>query len=177
MDKRRWVIPIVASATLALGFALHYLRDAQRSTGEYGTEPLAPALAGEKQRLLHQRFQQAVALLQRGEYDYAVQGFHSVLEVAPDLPEAHVNMGFAFLGLGEYEVARSFFDSASNLRPTLSNAYYGLAVAWEGLGDLGQAAAAMKAFVHIADENDAHLRRAQAAIWEWEAAMAVRENE
>ena len=127
-------------------------------------------------RLLHQQFQQAVALLQHGEYDYAVQGFHDVLKVAPDMPEAHVNMGFALLGLEEYEAARSFFDTATNIRPGQTNAYYGLAVAHEGLGDLRQAVAAMRAYTHIAAGDDQYRRKAEAAIWEWEAELTAKEQ-
>jgi Flp pilus assembly protein TadD len=126
--------------------------------------------------LLHQQFQQAVALLQHGEYDYAVQGFHEVLKVAPDMPEAHVNMGFALLGLEEYAAARSFFDTATNLRPGQTNAYYGLAVAHEGLGDLRQAVAAMRAYTHIADDDEQYRRKAEAAIWEWEAELTAKEQ-
>ena len=127
-------------------------------------------------RLLHQQFQQAVALLQHGEYDYAVQGFHEVLKLAPDLPEAHVNMGFALLGLKEFEAARSFFDTATNLKPDQGNAYYGLAVAHEGLGELRQAVVAMRAYIHVTDGNEKYRRKAEAAIWEWEAELTAEEQ-
>jgi len=177
LDKRRHVIPAMLALTLCLGLALHVARDGRQPDPAPAASAATNDLGGARERLLHQRFQQAVALLQHGEYDYAVQGFHEVLEIAPDLPEAHVNMGFALLGLEQFAAARGFFDSASNLRPSLSNAYYGLAVAWEGLGDLRQAEMAMRTFVHIADENDPHRRKAEAAIWEWEAAIAAREND
>ncbi len=167
IDKRFTVIPAILAVTVAAGFLL-------RSIEPQG-EPVT-VQAETDMRLLHQQFQQAVALLQHGEYDYAVQGFHDVLKVAPDMPEAHVNMGFALLGLEEYEAARSFFDTATNLRPGQTNAYYGLAVAHEGLGDLRLAVAAMRAYTHIAAGDDQYRRKAEAAIWEWEAELTAKEQ-
>ena len=167
IDKRFTVIPAILAVTVAAGFLLRSI------------EPQGEAVAVQAEtdmRLLHQQFQQAVALLQHGEYDYAVQGFHDVLKIAPDMPEAHVNMGFALLGLEEYEAARSFFDTATNLRPGQTNAYYGLAVAHEGLGDLRQAVAAMRAYTHIAAGDDQYRRKAEAAIWEWEAELTAKEQ-
>ena len=164
VDKRYTVIPAILVVTVAAGFAL-------RSIEPEG-EPVT-AKAKPEMRLLHQQFQQAVVFLQHGEYDYAVQGFHEVLKVAPNMPEAHANMGFALLGLEEFEAARSFFDTATNLRPGQSNAYYGLAVAHEGLGELPQAVAAMRAYIHVADNDDQYRRKAEAAIWEWEAELTA----
>ena len=168
MDKRFTVIPAVLLLTVLAGFGL-------RMSGEDVGEPVAQQDSAEL-RLLHQQFQQAVALLQHGEYDFAVQGFHEVLKTAPEMPEAHVNMGFALLGLEEYEAARSFFDTATNLRPSQSNAYYGLAIASEGLGDTRQALAAMQAYVHIAADDDPYRRKAEAAIWEWGAELSAQEQ-
>ena len=56
-------------------------------------------------------------------------------------------------------------------------AYYGLAVAYEGLGDLRQAVAAMRAYAHVADGDEQYRRKAEAAIWEWEAALTAKNNE
>ena len=167
VDKRFTVIPVILVVTLAAGFALRSI------------EPQGEPVAVQEDidlGLLHQQFQQAVVLLQHGEFDYAVQGFHEVLKIAPDMPEAHVNMGFALLGLEEFEAARSFFDTATNLRPGQTNAYYGLAVAHEGLGDLRQAVAAMRTYTHIAAGDDQYRRKAEAAIWEWEAELTAAEQ-
>jgi len=167
LDKRYTVLPAILVITALSGFALRSI------------EPQGEPIVAQEEvdmRLLHQRFQQAVVLLQHGEYDYAVQGFHEVLKVAPNMPEAHVNMGFALLGLEEFEAARSFFDTATNLRPEQTNAYYGLAVAHEGMGDLRLAVAAMRTYTHVADGDDQYRRRAEAAIWEWEAELTAEEQ-
>ena len=178
MDKRRLVIFAFLLTTLLLGFGLQKLATNGPQAASNLVDPHVSSgdLSGES-RLVHQQFQQSVALLQQGQYEFAVQGFHEVLKLAPGLPEAHVNMGFALIGLKKFKAAQSFFDSASNIRPSQSNAYYGLAVAHEGLGDLQQAVVTMRAFAHIAEQDDPFRRKAESAIWEWEATLVAQEND
>lgn len=119
---------------------------------------------------LRQRFQQAVAMLHAKRYDYAITALHRVLELAPRMPEAYVNMGFALLGKKRYRAARDFFQAAIDLRPYQDNAYWGLAVALEGLGDLEGAVGAMRTFIHLAPSDprtESFVRKARAALWEW----------
>lgn len=117
------------------------------------------------------RFEQGVAMLNAREYEHALTAFHRVLQLAPNLTEAHVNTGFALIGLKRYAIARDFFESAIELRKDQVNAYYGLAVALEGLNDIPGALGAMRTYVHLAPAGDAYLKRAEAAVWEWEAIM------
>jgi tetratricopeptide (TPR) repeat protein len=114
------------------------------------------------------RFAQGVVMLHARHYDHALTAFHRVLELAPDLPEAHVNTGFALIGLQRFAAARDFFESATALRRNQVNAYYGLAVSLEGLGDLAGALGAMRTYVHLAAADDPYRRKAEAALWEWE---------
>jgi tetratricopeptide (TPR) repeat protein len=117
-----------------------------------------------------QRFSQGVVMLHAREYEHAATSFHRVLELAPDLPEAHVNMGFALIGLERFAAARDFFESALALKRDQANAYYGLAVALEGLSDAPGAIGAMRTYLHLTRADDPYGRKAQAALWEWEAA-------
>lgn len=121
---------------------------------------------------IDQRFVQGVAMLHAKRHEYAVTAFHRVLELAPDMPEAHVNMGYALLGLERYGAARDFFNSAIALRKSQVNAYYGLALALESLGDLAGAVGAMRTFVHLAEQDDPFVRKGRAALWEWEALLS-----
>ena len=131
--------------------------------------PAAPAAGNE----LQQRFDTAAELLRTRQYAAAVAALHRVIEVAPQLPEAHVNLGYALLGLQRPALARRAFDRAAALRPQQANAYYGLALASEAEGDLAMALGAMRSYVHLArEEDEAHLRRARAALWEWESRLA-----
>jgi tetratricopeptide (TPR) repeat protein len=116
------------------------------------------------------RFEQAVVMLHARQYEHAVTALHRVIELDPDLPEAHVNMGYAMLGLERYKAAVDFFEEATARRPGQANAYYGLAVALEAQGDLGGALGAMRTFVHLSPPEDPFVRKARAALWEWQAA-------
>lgn len=117
---------------------------------------------------LRQRFEQAVVMLHAKQYDHAITALHRVLELAPRMPEAHVNMGFALLGLGQADAARSFFASAIELRPQQANAYYGLALAEELRRDWEMALGAMRSYLHLSGADDPHRVKARAALWEWE---------
>lgn len=160
MSARRDVRLLGAALTLGLvalvgaGFAL-----LPRET----PAPPARAHAAEVDTAFHQ----GVAMLQAGRPDHALAAFHRVLKFAPDMPEAHANMGFALVALGRHREARVFFETALALRPAQLNAYYGLAVAAEALGDLPAARGAMRTYAHLAPEGDPHRRKAEAALWEW----------
>jgi cytochrome c oxidase subunit I len=113
-------------------------------------------------------FTQGVALLNSRQYEAAASQLHRVLELAPKMPEAHVNMGFALLGLQRYDMAKTSFENATALKRDQLNAYFGLAVALEGLRDLQGALGAMRSYVHLSKADDPYVRKANAAIWEWE---------
>lgn len=117
------------------------------------------------------RFEQAVVMLHAKQYEHAITALRRVLELAPSLPEAQVNMGFALLGLGRFDEARRFFDAAIALRTRQANAYYGLALAAEGSRDLPGALGAMRSYLHLSRADDPYRTRARSAIWEWEQAL------
>ena len=117
---------------------------------------------------LRQRFEQAVVMLHAKEYDHAITALHRVLELAPRLPEAHVNMGYALLGLEQPEAAEGFFQAAVELNPRQANAYYGLAIAAEARQDYETALGAMRTYLHFTPAQDPHRARARSALWEWE---------
>ncbi len=130
--------------------------------------PAAPRAHADRIEL---HFKQGVVMLHARDYEHAMTAFHQVLKLAPDLPEAHVNMGYALVGLGHHAQARDFFESATVLRPAQANAYYGLAMALEGLGDKRGAIGAMRTYLHLGGVEERHRRKAEAALWEWEAAV------
>ena len=116
------------------------------------------------------RFDQAVLMLHAGQHEHALTALHRVLELAPQMPEAHANMGFALMGLQRAAAARDFFASAIALNAMQANAYYGLAMASDALGDRPAAVGAMRSYLHLArNEDERHLRKARAALWEWES--------
>lgn len=127
---------------------------------------------------LDTRFQQAIAMLHANEYEYAVKALHRVLELSSDMPEAHVNMGYALIGLKEHTAARGYFNRAIDIKPMQINAYYGLALAYEGEDKLHLAISAMESFIHISEDDNPFQSKARAAVWEWnERIQVISDNE
>lgn len=157
---------LVVVILLASGFGLLQVARlaAPQMSDKIATDPRHPARLAE----IDTRFRQGVAMLQAGQHEHAAVAFHRVLELAPKLPDAHVNMGYALLGLQRHRAAHDFFLSAIELKPNQVNAYYGLALALEHLGDLPGAIGAMRSYVHLAPATAPQVRKARAALWEWE---------
>lgn len=126
---------------------------------------------------LERRFQQGVIMLHAKQYEHALTAFHRIMQLAPEMPEAYVNMGFALIGMKRYKEARDFFESATLLRRNQVNAYYGLAIALEGMGDVEAALGAMRTFVHLSKADDPFRRKAEVAISEWRETLAGRSLE
>lgn len=175
LADRRWrALALTGVVVVAGGIAIANVADrsifgaAPRSSVD-ASAPVRQEAMSPAQREIHQRFQQGVVMLHAKQHQHALTAFHRVLELDPALPEAHVNMGFALIGLQRYQTARDFFESAIALRKQQLNAYYGLAVALEGAGDRIGAIAAMRTYAHLARRDDPYLRKANAALWEWES--------
>lgn len=155
-DVRLAALAVTALAILGGGLLFAWPRAPQPGSAEFDA-----------------RFQQAVIMLHAGEYEYAAVALHRLLEIAPEVPEVHANMGYALLGLHRPQAARDFFEGALALRPRQANAYYGLAMSLEALGDTGGALGAMRTYVHLSPPEDEHVRKALAAIRQWEAAARL----
>jgi tetratricopeptide (TPR) repeat protein len=117
---------------------------------------------------IKQRFAQGVLMLHAKQYEHALTAFHRVLQLAPEMPEAHVDIGYALNGLQQYAMARDFFEGALALRKNQLNAYYGLAESLEAMNDLPGAIGAMRTYIHLTPATDPFRRKAEAAVWEWE---------
>lgn len=126
-----------------------------------------------REREIRSRFDQAVVMLHARQYELAIVALERVLQLAPRLPEAEVNLGFARLGAGQAQQARAAFERALEIRPDQSNAYYGLALASEALGDRAIARGAMRSYLHLSRGDAPHRSKARAALWEWEQADAA----
>jgi len=140
-------------------------------------EPGSAGYPDEPDHEIANNFEQGVLMLHAGRYDYAVVALHRVLRLAPRMPEAHVNMGFALLGQGHHQAARDFFESALAIRPTQVNAYYGLAMTLEHACDLPGAIGAMRTYLHLGKGDDPFERKARSALWEWESAVRASTDE
>lgn len=184
------LMAILPSSTLLAGQAAHSSLGAVRGYSIpapiSGRPPVKPSPVGgpkqafreafqepqsDRERQVDERFLQAIGLLHAKRYDYAITALDAVLELAPDMPEAYVNMGFAFIGLEEFGPARGAFEKAIDLKVDQVNAYYGMAIAFEGLGELEAALGAMRSYIHLSPPDDPFLASARSALWEWEAQL------
>jgi tetratricopeptide (TPR) repeat protein len=135
---------------------------------------LSPAAVHARQRIdaeIGLRFQQGVAMLRLGEHAHAITALHRVLELAPTLPEAHVNMGFAMLGAGRAKEARDFFAGALALRSGQANAHYGTALAADALGEREAAIEAIHRYVMETAADDPFRPKAEALLAAWGEAL------
>jgi len=145
--------------------------EAFKNTTMPKSQDLTVTMSSEDAALLKQRFDQAVALLHAKQYDYAIMALNQVIKLQPKLPEAYVNMGFAYLDLEDWNSAEIAFNKATELNPGQANAYYGLALAMEGKKDYEAALGAMRSFIHLTTPKDPFLAKARSALWEWEATL------
>ena len=169
--SRSRVLAATCVAIALAGAALHWQpgEDARLPEPRGGAEAHVQAM---QRARFDSGFQQAVMMLHARQFDHAMTALHELLKIAPDVPEVHVNMGFALLGLGRHAEARDFFAGATELAPMQANAYYGLAVALEGAGDKAGALGAMRTYIHLTTPDDPWLPKARAALWEWQAREA-----
>jgi tetratricopeptide (TPR) repeat protein len=197
---RRWVALLLTLGGVVLGGQLLYAISENQQAGPISAVdpvpgksvsqavhelPMTPAIsalsshadparhaASAQLRELDRRFRQGLEMLARGEHEHAFTAFHRVLEIEPDLVDAHVNIGFALLGMERYPAALEFFIGATELKSDQANAYYGMAMSLEGLGKLQAALEAMETYLHLEKKPSEHTRRADAATWEWRYRLA-----
>lgn len=179
LDPRWRVVGATVCAVALIGAAIALLPaapDAWKTetgpsftSGEHGSSHAVEQINAE----VGQRFAQGVAMLRAHRYDDAATAFHRVLALSPEMPEAHVNMGFAMLGKKDYQLALEFFEGATELRGDQLNAYYGMALALEGLGRFDAAAGAMRTYQHLTSPDDPFLPKVNEKLKEYEARHGV----
>ncbi len=167
------LLAVALLSALVVVFCMLQSHTTASSAGDVpGSASMLRAHAAQKQKLaLDQHFSRGTALLAARQYEAAASAWHGVLALAPRMPEAHVNMGFALIGLNRFAVAREFFEAAIDLKSSQLNAYFGLALALEGLGDLPGALGAMRTYLHLSSNEDAHVMRARTDVLRWEATL------
>ena len=171
-DNRIHILALTLGLISGMGILIQQLNSSNSATTNADTLLDTAHHATQQQHTeIDKRFEQAVLMLHAQQYDYAVTALHRILELAPTLPEAHVNMGFALLGQGNNKAAHDFFQSALALRANQANAYWGLAVSLEALCDTKGAIGAMRTYLHLAKSDAKFVTRARSALWEWETTV------
>ena len=122
-------------------------------------------------QVIDQYFNTALAFMQKKQYQPAVHQWQQLLALNPEIAEAHVNLGFSLYELGKYASAIESFNQAMDINSYQLNAYYGLAICYEKTGDIKAAIGAMRSFIHLSEKDDPFVRKAKAALWEWESQL------
>ena len=120
--------------------------------------------------LLQTTFNQGVMMLHAKQYELAITAFHKVIEIAPEMPEAYNNIGYALLGMESYQAAQDFFNSAIELNVNLLSAYFGLALTYAAQENYPLAIGAMETYRHRTTDDDPYLQQAYDYLQEWRAA-------
>lgn len=139
-----------------------------RSLGFGSTTQTQEHVQSKQSEEIKKRFEEGVRMLQEQEYEQAMQAFHRVLELKPEMPEAHVNMGFALYEKGDYASAKLFFEGAIALNDGQLNAYYGLALTAAALENLPLAIEAMGIWLELAPPDATFRSKAEAKYEEFQ---------
>ena len=179
-SRRLFTVMLSAGLIVAFGSLFAVLQGAENKPPPTvqipaHTDPEGHMAAAEKQEI-DLRFQQAVTMLHAKQYEYAAAAIERILKMRPDMPEAHVNMGYALIGMKQFQPAYDHFNRATELRPMQANAYFGMGVALHELGEIEGALGAMRSFIHLTKADDPYVRRARAALWEWEEEVKKRKS-
>lgn len=112
---------------------------------------------------LDKTLRNAVEHYQAGHYAEAIVSYHRALDLAPDLPELHINIGSAFLACGQLAQALEHFERTVHLRPDFAEAHYNLGLVQARLGNLDKAIANYKQTITLKpDFPSAHFNLANA---------------
>jgi|GEM_PF-3980394 len=70
-----------------------------------------------------------------GDLDQAIDAYNKSLEIQPDLPDAHNNLGAALQAVGRHDEAMAHFETALRSRPLFAIAHVNRALMWLRNGD------------------------------------------
>ncbi len=162
-DARLRAVLITLALILGVGWLVHGLPGETPPAREDGFDVTRHMQA---QRVAT-RFREAVNLQHAGHPARALPIWEEVVDLAPTLPEARVNLGFTLLDLDRPRAAESAFRQAIGLRPGQANAHYGLALALAAQARFTEAQAAMRSFLRHTGPGDPWLARAHKLLEQW----------
>ena len=77
--------------------------------------------------------------MEDGQIEPAVEYFHRVTELDPDLPLPQAAVGTFLVNRGELEEGRERLETALRLAPDLPEAHFGMGRYWKAVGDIEKA--------------------------------------
>ncbi|MDF1744045.1 MAG: tetratricopeptide repeat protein [Gimesia sp.] len=91
--------------------------------------------------------------LQRGELDTSIANFLKVVQMRPEMPDVHNNLGVAYYALGKSQEARQSFERAIQIHPHYESAYFNLGSLLESRGVLTEAASCFQKSYELSKNN------------------------
>jgi Flp pilus assembly protein TadD len=98
---------------------------------------------------LYRLFDETMQLAAQGKWEAAISGWHKVLEMAPDNPKAHSNLGVALARQGAVAEAIVHFRRSVELNPDFDSPHFNLGIALYQQGSLREAAAELRKALEI----------------------------
>lgn len=100
---------------------------------------VAEAQAAKQQEDIVPMFNRAADLGKAGKLDEAEAAYKEVVAKAPNIPEAHVNLGYIYRQKKDWANAEASYKKALELRPGYSEATSGLIAVYQGSGQADKA--------------------------------------
>ena len=106
---------------------------------------------------VNQILQQATVLHKEGKFNEAVKSYKKAIDLKPDFPGVHYNLGIVLRNLGRLDEAVKSYKKAIDLKPDFCEAYYNLGNTLKNLGILDKAKKNYKKAIELkADYAVAH---------------------
>jgi tetratricopeptide (TPR) repeat protein len=109
----------------------------------------APTQSGEAA----ERFNRALQLQRAGSLAEAAEEYRRVVALAPDMPEAHANLGVVLANSGQFEEAVKAYQTALRLAPSLKPVELNLGIAHYRAGHFDQAVGVLDAYLHSLSDS------------------------
>ncbi len=100
-------------------------------------------------------FDVAVQLADKGKYDAAVPAWNKALELAPEDPRGHNNLGIALVAIGKFDDAVGEYKKSLELNPSSSQTHNNLGSALAEMGRIDEALTEFQKAVELNPDNGA----------------------
>ncbi len=102
--------------------------------------------------------------MERQYWKLAIERFKAVLELKPDMAEAHMNLGFSYRMRGDVENQTHHFEEAARLEPDMPDVHHNLGLAYSDARMYSQAADEFRKAIEIKPSKDSYFSLGMALL-------------